>query len=118
MAADFETLDTLPGAATRTPGATPSSPERERQLRDAAELGDVAAIDALIHTGVDPNAGNCADNAALHYADWRGHTAAITALLAAGADPLARNSYGASPRDIALREGHREAAGLLRHAIT
>ena len=94
----------------------PSSTDREIQLRNAAEFGDVAAIDALIHAGVDPNASNHADNTALHYAAWRGRTGTIKALLAAGADPLARNSYGATPLDIAVRERHREAAEVLGYS--
>ena len=118
MQADIETVDPLPIAASPVPDTAPSSPDCELQLRNAAELGDVADIGALINAGVDSNAGNCADNAALHYAAWRGRTAAITTLLAAGADPLARNSYGATPYDIAVREGHREAAWLLGQSST
>ena len=64
----------------------------------------------------DPNATNCADNTALHYAAWQGRTAAIEALLAAGAEPRARNSYGAIPLDITLRERHRDAAALLTNS--
>ena len=100
--------------ATTTPlGATPASTDLDLQLRNAAELGDVAAIDALVDAGIDPNACNCADNTALHYAAWRGRTGAIEALLGTGADPCARNAYGATPLDIAVRERHREAADVL-----
>ncbi len=68
-----------------------------RRACNAAESGDVEAIEALIKAGVDPNASNLADNTALHYAAWRGRTGAIKTLLAAGADPDARNVYRATP---------------------
>ena len=116
MTADIDSVDAHPIAATCPLDATPASTDRELQLRTAAEFGDVAAIDTLIDAGVDPNAGNCANNTALHYAAWRGRTSAIEALLAAGADPHARNSYGASPLDIAVRERHLEAAEVLGHS--
>ena len=105
-------------AATHALAATPSSMDRELQLRNAAERGDVAAIDALVDAGVDPNASNYAGNTALHYAAWRGRAGAIAALLAAGAAPHARNSYGATPLHIAVREGHREAAEVLGYSST
>ena len=111
--ASGESVDVRRIAATNALAATRSSMDRELQLRNAAERGDVAAIDALVDAGVDPNARNYANNAALHYAAWRGRTSAIAALLAAGADPHARNSYGATPLDIAVRERHREAAEVL-----
>ena len=82
MTADIETVDAHLLAATRPLATTPTSTDRELQLRNAAEFGDVAAIDTLIDAGVDPNACNCADNTALHYAAWRGRTGAIDALLA------------------------------------
>ena len=67
-------------------------------------------------TQVDPNACNCADTTALHYAAWRARTGAIEAMPAAGADPCARNAYGATPLDIAVRKRHREAADVLGHS--
>ena len=88
----------------------------DHQLRNAAEFGDVAAIDTLIDAGVDPNACNSADNTALHHAAWRGHASAIEALLGAGVDHRARNAYGATPLDIAVRERLRETAGVLGHS--
>ena len=55
--------------ATTTPlGTTPASTDLDLQLRNAAEFGNVAAIDTLVDAGVNPNACNCADNTALHYA--------------------------------------------------
>ena len=46
--------------STHALAATPSSVDRELQLRNAAERGDVTAIDALVDAGVDPNASNSA----------------------------------------------------------
>ena len=87
MTADIETVDAHLPDATSPLAAAPASTDLELRLRTAAEFGDVAAIDTLIDAGVDPNACNCADNTALHYAAWRGHASAIEALLCAGADP-------------------------------
>ena len=116
MTADIETVDAHLPDATSPLAAAPASTDLELRLRTAAEFGDVAAIDTLIDAGVDPNACNCADNTALHYAAWRGHASAIEALLCAGADPRARNAYGATPLDIAARERHREATDVLGHS--
>ena len=116
MTADTETVDDHLPAATRPLDAAPASTDLELQLRNAAELGDVAAIDTLVDAGVDPNACNCADNTALHYAASRGHAGAIETLLGAGAAPRARNAYGATPLDIAIRERRREAADALGHS--
>ena len=55
MTTDIETVDAHLLAATRPLATTPTSTDRELQLRNAAEFGDVAAIDTLIDAGVDPN---------------------------------------------------------------
>ena len=115
---DTEPVDPRHSGAEDTRTAVPSSADCERELRNAAERGDIGVIDALISAGTDPNARNAADNTALHYAAWRGRTGAIAALLAAGANPQARNCYGATPFDIAQRERHREAAEVLGNART
>ena len=67
--------------------ATPSRQDQDLALLNAAESGDVEAIEAFIKVGVDPNASNLADNTALHYAAWRGRTGAINTLLVAGGVP-------------------------------
>ena len=97
MTAHTQPVDAHSTCDAHPAAATPSRLDQDLALLNAAESGDVEAIEAFIKAGVDPNASNRADNTALHYAAWRGRTGAINTLLAAGADPDARNVYRATP---------------------
>ena len=54
---------------------------------------------------------------ALHFAAVRGATEAIEALCAAGADPNVTDRHGATPLELALREGQAEAVASLKQAL-
>ena len=61
-------------------------------LHQAAEKGDIGAIERLLAALADPNARNEDGDTPLHRAASEGHTEAVSALLAAGADLNARDS--------------------------
>jgi ankyrin repeat protein len=52
-------------------------------------------------------------NTALHFAEWNGNIRVLEVLLSHGAELDAMNSAGVTPFDIAVSEGHEEAAELL-----
>lgn len=54
---------------------------------------------------------------ALHFAAANGHTEVLRILLAYGADPAAREKYGLTPDQLAAKNGHSDAAGLLQDAM-
>ena len=70
-----------------------------------------------MNAGTDPNAPNMAANTALHYAASGGDRKTVEALVSRGANPKASNRYGATPLDIAKREGRNEAVKALLKAL-
>jgi hypothetical protein len=69
---------------------------------DAAERGDVVALNAMIQGGADLNQTDEAGRTALMVAAGGGHIDAVFTLLNAGADPELRDSTRRSARDYAL----------------
>lgn len=67
----------------------------------------------LLARGADVNARQSEGVTALHEAAAAGNLAIIRMLLAAGADPKATSAQFGSPRDVALKNKHEEAARLL-----
>ena len=88
----------------------------DKQLADAADKGDAAAIERLAGEGASPDAKDEYGNAAVWLAAAYGHTAAVEALLRLGADPNATNSRGATALTMAALNGQAECARLLLEA--
>jgi ankyrin repeat protein len=93
------------------------------ELCNAAAVGDVPRMRALIENGANPNAGDYDSRTALHLAASNGETSALDYILRCieniNVNPLDR--LGGTPLDDANRHGHAvavamlEAAGGLRH---
>ena len=66
----------------------------DERLWDAAEKGDVAAIERLAAEGASPDAKDERGDPAVATAALKGHAGAVSALVRLGADPDARNSVG------------------------
>ena len=75
MTADTERVDVDHVAATQPPAAACPTTDREFELRNAPERGDVATIYTLIADWTDLNPSNCAANDAHHHAAWMGQPA-------------------------------------------
>jgi hypothetical protein len=88
-----------PDAAEPVEGETGAPPAT---LLDAALLGDVEAISALLAGGVDLNASDDGGQTALMAAAGGGHIDAVFALLNAGADAAVRDDARRAARDYAL----------------
>eukprot|EP01046_Picozoa_sp_COSAG06_P044396 COSAG06_NODE_5975_length_3174_cov_8.128130_2_plen_309_part_00 len=86
------------------------------QLVEAAEAGDVAAIERLAGEGASPDAKRGDGIPAVYMAAYKEHTAAVEALLRLGADPdAAEPDYGGTALMSAARDEHAEiVAALLR----
>ena len=90
-------------------------------LQWAAMIGDVAAIEALVAAGHDPNVKmDCwFDSEPLGWAASFGQCKAIEALCAAGADPRRpANTAGNTPLADAQREGHSKAIELIKEYLS
>lgn len=73
----------------------------------------IAAIDALLANGADPNAKNGKGQTPLHTAARIGVAEVAERLIAAGADPNARDSNGKTPIEIASGLGNQAMVALL-----
>lgn len=90
-------------------GSPPEAP-----VADAAMLGDVARVEALIRQGADLNAAQGDGMTALHWAAELGHGDLAQRLIAAGADPQVVTRMGDyTPLHIAARGGHAEIVETL-----
>jgi uncharacterized caspase-like protein len=87
-----------------------------RSLLEAAEQGDVGAVQAFLAAGADPNALDSGGKTALHAAALLSDPAVIEALLKAGADPNARDHEAATPLHIAARAGSAQVIAALLEA--
>ena len=79
----------------------------DEQLVDAAEEGDLRALQKCLAAGADPNAQLVGDwrGSSLHQAAYHGHADCVAALLAAGANPNIRDADGNAPLHEAARNG-------------
>lgn len=71
----------------------------------------------LLSLGAGANDAGAARRTALHFAAASGNVSAIKELLAANADPTLRDESDAAPLELALTNGHEEAAALLIDAM-
>ncbi|MEE8147097.1 MAG: ankyrin repeat domain-containing protein, partial [Longimicrobiales bacterium] len=100
-------------------GAIPNESETpdESLVADAAQLGDVEAVRALLQQGADPNAAQADGLTGLHWAALNDKLGIAEILLYAGAavGPVTRVG-GYTPLHLASRSGHGELARALLEA--
>ncbi|XP_047101136.1 uncharacterized protein LOC124719965 isoform X2 [Schistocerca piceifrons] len=103
-----------PDEATVSRMRSPSAEERDRRLVQAAQLGAVGQLRALIDAGADPGArGEWREFTALHWAAWRGDVEAARLLVGAGAAVDARDDDRRTPLHWAAHSGHAQVAAAL-----
>ena len=82
-------------------------------LYDAAEAGDLDAVNRLISAGADVNAKGNNGVTPLFIAAQNGHAEIVNALLAARADVNAKNNNGVTALFMASQQGHAEIVNAL-----
>lgn len=85
-------------------------------LRRAAEIGDVAGLQALLDERVDIDARDAGGRTALMLATLHGRADAVDALLAHGADPNAADAQGTTPLQAAEAGDQPAIVAALRRA--
>jgi ankyrin repeat protein len=80
----------------------------------AAARGQLAAVEALLAAGADPNARGPRRWTPLCFAAIHGESAVVTSLLRAGARAGARDEGGRTPAMLAAQARHDDVAALLR----
>jgi hypothetical protein len=86
------------------------------QLRQAAELGNVPALQALLGKQPVIDARDAGGRTALMLATLHGRTEAVEVLLSAGADPNAADARGTTPLQAAMAADQPDIAAALRRA--
>ena len=82
------------------------NPDGSTPLKYAAQNGHVAAIEAMVKLGADPNKKVRNGATPMYFAAEKGQTATIEALGRLGADPTIARNDGATPMHIAASNGH------------
>ena len=81
-------------------------------VADAARLGDVTAVKALLKSGADVNAAQGDGMTALHWAAQKGDTELVGMLLSAGASVRATTRLGGyTPMHLASQAGQARVGG-------
>ena len=94
-----------------------SSPTTRAPVADAAERGDLGAVQGLLRQGADPNAAQNDGMTGLHWAASRNDMEMARALLYAGATVRAATRLGGyAPLHLASRAGHAEVVEVLLEA--
>src|SRR4051794_20709563 len=75
-------------------------------LADAAQAGDRATVEKLIHDGIDVNSAQVDGTTALHWAARRDDLPLAKAAIAAGASVNAENRYGVRPLSLVCTAGN------------
>ena len=93
------------------------APNTRSPVADAAQRGDLEAVQGLLRQGADPNAAQNDGMTGLHWAASRNDTELARALLYAGATVRAATRLGGyAPLHLASRAGHAEVAEVLLEA--
>ncbi len=82
-------------------------------LIEAADLGHVETVEALLDGGADPDLQDAQGRTALFLAVSQGHTDTVSALLEQGADPDLKEATGKAPLMMAAKNGFRRIVTLL-----
>jgi ankyrin repeat protein len=85
-------------------------------VADAAQRGDVAAVQALLAKKADVNAPQNDGSTALHWAVYRGDATMVNVLVRAGANVKAANRAGSTPLWLAAINGDATVIGQLLEA--
>ena len=96
-------------AAPPRAGTNPSA-----ALRQAAEVGDLAALEALVANHADIDSRDASGRTALMLATLHGQTDVVAVLLAHGADPNAADADGTTPLQAATAGDHPAIVATLR----
>ena len=92
--------------------------DMDKDLRHAAQDGDIEVIKQLLDKGVDVNAaGKKGSATALIKAAKEGHTNVVQLLLFHGADPSLENKKGRSAIDIAERNKYNDIVDIMKEGI-
>jgi hypothetical protein len=108
-------------SAGRAQTAAPAWPAAQRadlsvELRHAAEIGDLPALQALLDKQPAIDARDDGGRSALMVATLHGQSGAVEALLASGADPNAADAQGVTPLQAAMAANQPAIAEQLRRA--
>jgi hypothetical protein len=109
-------------ALSYSPAPSPAAASAARlmdpaaQLRQAAELGDVPALQALLGKQPVIDARDAGGRTALMLATLHGRTQVVEVLLSAGADPNAADARGTTPLQAALAADQTDIVAALRRA--
>lgn len=103
-----------PTAVTSIAAAPRAGTNPAAAFRHAAEVGDLAALAALVGNQADIDARDSAGRTALMLATLHGEADAVAALLAQGADPNAADADGTTPLQAATAGDHPAIVAALR----
>ncbi|KAJ8932427.1 hypothetical protein NQ314_014684 [Rhamnusium bicolor] len=85
----------------------------EEKLREAACLGDIEAVTALLSQNIDINSQNSVNGwTALHWACKRGNEDIVKLLVSHGADKEVKNFKGEAPSDLCVYPGTLKQLGV------
>jgi Ankyrin repeats (3 copies) len=103
-----------PAAVSSAAVAPRAATNPSAALRSAAEVGDLAALEALVANQTEIDSRDAAGRTALMLATLHGQTNAVAALLAYGADPNAADADGTTPLQAATAGDHPAIVAALR----
>jgi hypothetical protein len=103
-----------PAALTSVAAAPRAGTNPSAALRQAAESGDRAALEAQVANHADIDSRDAAGRTALMLATLHGQTDVVAALLAHGADPNAADADGTTPLQVATAGDHTAIVAALR----
>jgi len=87
--------------------------DKNKELIQQAQAGNLAEVTRLLKKGVNPNAKDGNDYTALYFAAYKGHKEVVQLLLEKGADVNAAGNTKYTPLHGAAMGGHKEIVELL-----